>query len=140
MKTSELKELIQIFNEAGLSKLAIKNQAEEITLEKQITIAKQLPPAAESTKAVQPASKAVSENQLVVKAPFIGTFYAAPQPQAQPFVQVGDQVKKGQQLGIIEAMKMMNEIKAPAAGRIVELQAANGTAVEYDQPLFLIQK
>ncbi|MFT8393309.1 MAG: biotin/lipoyl-containing protein [Liquorilactobacillus ghanensis] len=135
MEIDKLKTLVQLFNEAGLSKLEIKSKNEQITLEKKIKTA-----AASSPLKTATVPAAVVEDQTVVKAPFIGTFYTAPDPKAAPFVKVGDQVTAGQQLGIIEAMKMMNEIKSPITGKVIKVQAVNGVAVEYDQPLFTIQK
>ena len=79
----------------------------------------------------------VSDAQTV-KAPLVGTFYAAPSEEAAPYVQVGDQVKKGQTLGIVEAMKLMNEIESEYDGVVVEVCAKNGAMVEYGQPLFRI--
>ena len=79
----------------------------------------------------------VSDAQTV-KAPLVGTFYAAPSEEAAPYVQVGDQVKKGQTLGIVEAMKLMNEIESEYDGVVVEVCVKNGARVEYGQPLFRI--
>lgn len=79
----------------------------------------------------------VSDAQTV-KAPLVGTFYAAPSEEAAPYVQVGDQVKKGQTLGIVEAMKLMNEIESEYDGVVVEICVKNGAMVEYGQPLFRI--
>lgn len=79
----------------------------------------------------------VSDVQTV-KAPLVGTFYAAPSEEAAPYVQVGDQVKKGQTLGIVEAMKLMNEIESEYDGVVVEVCVKNGAMVEYGQPLFRI--
>ncbi len=73
-----------------------------------------------------------------MKSPLVGTFYAAPSEDAQPFVKVGDQVKKGQVLAIVEAMKLMNEIESEFDGEIAEIYVANGEAVEYGQSLFRI--
>ena len=75
---------------------------------------------------------------LVVKSPLVGTFYAAPAEDADPFVSVGDQVKKGQTLAIVEAMKLMNEIESEFDGKVAEIYVENGQAVEYGQPLFRI--
>lgn len=74
----------------------------------------------------------------VVKAPLVGTFYAAPSEDAAPFIQVGDPVKKGQSVAIIEAMKLMNEIESDFDGTVVEILVENGQPVEYGQPLFRI--
>lgn len=79
----------------------------------------------------------VSDAQTV-KAPLVGTFYAAPSEEAAPYVQVGDQVKKGQTLGIVEAMKLMNEIESEYDGVVAEVCVKNGAMVEYGQPLFRI--
>ena len=74
----------------------------------------------------------------VVKAPLVGTFYAAPAEDAEPFIQVGDSVKKGQSVAIIEAMKLMNEIESDFDGTVTEILVKNGQAVEYGHPLFRI--
>ncbi len=76
------------------------------------------------------------DNSVIVRSPMVGMFYIAPSPDEEPFVKVGQEVLSGQTLAIVEAMKMMNEIPAPAPGIVVEVFAANGTQVEYDQPLF----
>ncbi len=74
----------------------------------------------------------------VVKSPLVGTFYAAPAEDADPFVKVGDSVKEGQVLAIVEAMKLMNEIESDFTGTVTEILVENGQAVEYGQPLFVI--
>ena len=78
------------------------------------------------------------ENTVLVRSPMVGMFYVAPSPDEDSFVKVGQEVLSGQTLAIVEAMKMMNEITAPAPGVVVEVLAANGAQVEYDQPLFRI--
>jgi len=83
------------------------------------------------------ASKA--SNLKEIKAPMVGSFYRAPAPTAEPYVEVGTKIKPGDVLCIIEAMKLMNEIKAEVAGEIVEILVENGHSVEYGQPLFLIK-
>ncbi len=75
---------------------------------------------------------------MIVKSPLVGTFYAAPAEDADPFVSVGDPVKKGQTLAIVEAMKLMNEIESDFDGKVAEIYVENGQAVEYGQPLFRI--
>jgi acetyl-CoA carboxylase biotin carboxyl carrier protein len=75
----------------------------------------------------------------VVKSPMIGTFYRSPSPEKGPFVSVGDEVKVGQVLCIIEAMKLFNEIESEVSGRIIRVLADDGTPVEYDQPLFEVE-
>ena len=78
------------------------------------------------------------EGYHIVRSPFVGTFYRAPSPGAPPFVEVGDEVKKGQVLCIVEAMKIMNEVEADVDGKIVHIFVKNGDPVEYGQPLFAI--
>ena len=78
-------------------------------------------------------------NMITVEAPMVGTFYRASSPTADPYVREGDVVKEGQIVGIIEAMKLMNEIESKVAGRVAKVLVENGQAVEYGQPLFLIE-
>lgn len=79
-----------------------------------------------------------SDGSIYVQSPMVGMFYASPSPDEDPYVKPGQEVIAGQTLAIIEAMKMMNEITAPQSGVVTEVLAANGTQVEYDQPLFRI--
>ena len=78
-------------------------------------------------------------NEHVVTAPMVGTFYSAPSPGAKSFVEIGDEVKVGQTLCIIEAMKMMNQIESDKAGRVTSIMARNGDPVEFGQPLFVVE-
>jgi acetyl-CoA carboxylase biotin carboxyl carrier protein len=75
-----------------------------------------------------------------IKSPIVGTFYRAPSPDAEPYVQVGDSISKGTILCIVEAMKLMNEIESDVDGKIVKILVENGTPVEYNQPLFLVEE
>lgn len=84
-------------------------------------------------------SLAETEGTKTVKSPLVGTFYAAPSETAEPFVSVGDTVKKGQTLAIVEAMKLMNEIESDFDGIVEEILAENGQPVEYNQPLFRLK-
>lgn len=81
-----------------------------------------------------------SQNLHEIKSPIVGTFYRAPAPDADPYVQVGDTVSAGTVLCIVEAMKLMNEIECDVSGKIVKILVENATPVEYNQPLFLIEK
>ena len=95
----------------------------------------------ENVAAVNTANTQADNSQpegMIVKSPLVGTFYAAPAEDADPFVSVGDQVKKGQTLAIVEAMKLMNEIESDFDGKVAEIYVENGQAVEYGQPLFRI--
>lgn len=86
-----------------------------------------------------PAAAARTDGQIEVRAPMVGTFYRAPSPKDKPFVEIGSVVKPGQPLGLIEVMKLYTTIEAKQAGRVVEIPAANGNLVEYDQVLFVIE-
>ena len=79
-------------------------------------------------------------NYKEIKAPFVGTFYRSASPEVKPYIAVGDVVKKGDILGIIEAMKIMNELAAPFSGKIVEIRAEDGKMIEYNQVLFLLEE
>jgi acetyl-CoA carboxylase biotin carboxyl carrier protein len=94
------------------------------------------PVAALPVAAEVPARRA---NEHVVAAPMVGTFYAAASPGSKPFVEIGTEVKEGQVLCIIEAMKMMNQIESDKAGKITAIMATNGDPVEFGQPLFVIE-
>lgn len=85
------------------------------------------------------ASPAPATNYLTIKSPMIGTFYRSPNPESPALVEVGDEVKGGQPVCIIEAMKLFNEIESEVSGRIVKVLVENATPVEYDQPLFLVE-
>jgi acetyl-CoA carboxylase biotin carboxyl carrier protein len=93
-------------------------------------------PAKERGKAAAPE---LDENQRLITSPMVGTFYRASSPDAAPFVEEGDSVRKGQTLCIIEAMKMMNEIEAEVAGRVVKVLCENAQPVEYGQPLVIVE-
>ena len=94
---------------------------------------------AQDSASAETVQSAISEPEgMIVKSPLVGTFYAAPAEDADPFVFVGAQVKKGQTLAIVEAMKLMNEIESDFDGKVAEIYVENGQAVEYGQPLFKI--
>ena len=88
----------------------------------------------------KPSSKESNENLHEIKSPIVGTFYRSPAPDADPYIQVGDNISAGSVLCIVEAMKLMNEIESDVSGKIVKILAENATPVEYNQPLFLIKK
>lgn len=135
MELDRVKKLAKLLNDENLSHLEIDDKQGHIILEKNIT--EQAPISelvANTNEAVvsEPAEK-------TIKAPFVGTFYTSEQPDKAPLVQPGDTVKTGQSVGIIEAMKMMNEVKADVDGTIDKILVTNGDAVEYDQPLFTLK-
>ncbi|HUX60577.1 MAG TPA: acetyl-CoA carboxylase biotin carboxyl carrier protein [Ignavibacteriaceae bacterium] len=98
----------------------------------------------ESTEKIAPAKETnsaveIAENVHEIKSPIVGTFYRAPAPDADSYVQVGDTISQGAVLCIVEAMKLMNEIESDVSGKIIKILAENGKPVEYNQPLFLVQ-
>ena len=102
-------------------------------------VAAPAPVPSQEAEAAEPQPEAPAENVHVLKSPIVGTFFAAPSPDAPPYVNVGDRVHVGQVLCIVEAMKLMNEIESEYAGEIVRIHAENGQPVEYGQPLFTIR-
>lgn len=148
MQINEIKELAMLMNSAGLSDIELKIPGMEIKLKKQGAFVQMTStPAIEETKEQvqihiesKPEAKVTKAlNGKEVKSPIVGTFYSSPSPDSPAYVKVGDTVKKGDVLCIIEAMKMMNEIEAELDGKIVEILVANESAVEFGQPLFLIE-
>ena len=127
-----------------LADIVAAKELGEITIadgEKYITVkGKKCPPPMPLAGAPVAASPAVSQNPAgeSIKAPLVGTFYAAPSPDQPPFVQVGDTVKKGDVVLIIESMKLMNEVTSDVDGVVQEILVKNGDAVEYDQPLMIL--
>ncbi|MBO8137298.1 MAG: acetyl-CoA carboxylase biotin carboxyl carrier protein [Desulfotomaculum sp.] len=155
----ELQELIKIINNTDISEISLESDGVKVAIKKgtkqraedaavsapEVTDAAAIEekPAAEPQKEVQEAEKKaeIQDKDLeTVTAPMVGTFYRAPAPDADPFVEIGQSVEAGQTLCIIEAMKLMNEIEAEFPGEIVDILVENGQPVEYGQPLFMIRK
>jgi len=155
MKFEEVKELMKLFAKSKLDKIKVKNKDFEIEMEKggETTVVQAAPVASQNAApaaapAVAPqsaATPAAEENKPAVEgelitSPMVGTFYASPSPDSPPFVQVGDTVRKGQTLCILEAMKIMNELEAEYDCKILEVLVQDGEPVEYDKPLFRVEK
>ena len=146
MENKEIKDLIKIFNDSSLSEVKIKNNDFSIHLSKQITATPttvaQAPISAPILVPSAPAEQvtAPAPSGLQVKSPMVGTYYSASNPKAKAFASVGDIIKKGQPLAIIEAMKIMNEIDAEYNMKIIKVFVENGNPVEYDMPLFEVEK
>jgi len=104
-----------------------------------VTVAMPGPAAPVAAAASSAAPTAAADLPGAVKAPMVGTAYLSPQPEAPPFIKVGDTVREGQPLLIIEAMKVMNQIPAPRAGRVTQILVADGTPVEFGQPLLVLE-
>jgi acetyl-CoA carboxylase biotin carboxyl carrier protein len=154
MDIRKVKKLIELLEESGVSEIEIKEGEESvrisrhptgpITMQAPVTYA--APAAAMAHGAPSPAAgghagaaKPTPAPDHSVTAPMVGTFYAASAPGAKPFVELGSEVKPGDVLCIIEAMKMMNQIESDKAGRVVAILVKNGDPVEFDQPLFVIE-
>ncbi len=151
MNIKELKEMINLMKEHDLVELEIEKEGERIRLKKdasgmmskeEISHARYIPsPSLAGTKE-EPSMKldVVDERVNIVRSPMVGTFYSASAPDQDPYVTKGQGVKEGDVLCIIEAMKLMNEIKSEFSGKIVDILVANGQPVEFDQLLFKIEK
>lgn len=150
MNIKEIKEMIALMNENNLLELEIEKEGMRIRLKKespgteketvrsQIVAVPQFMQHPESLQ-TQLKKEETVKNLVEIKAPMVGTFYRAPSPESQPFVEVGQIVEVGQVVCIIEAMKLMNEIKSEIKGKVIEVLVENGHPVEFGQPLFLIE-
>ena len=168
MDIRKIKKLIELLEESGIAEIEIKEGEEAVRISRMPVggaAVQPFPPQAwfgpghpgwEAARGAAPPLTAVPEasgqgvaagesaakpkpNEHVITAPMVGTFYASPSPGSKPFVEIGDEVKVGQVLCIIEAMKMMNQIEADRAGRITSIMARNGDPVEFGQPLFVVE-
>jgi acetyl-CoA carboxylase biotin carboxyl carrier protein len=155
MNLKELKELIEMLQDTDVSELEIERSGVKVRIRKggDVTYHPAMPrmeypphtivaPAVVETSSAQMEQREaepVKTNQIKVTAPIVGSFYRSSSPDKPAYVEVGDVVKKGQVLCIIEAMKLMNEIESEAAGKIVQVVVENGSPVEYGQPLFVIE-
>ena len=118
--------------------LELKKAMEAVSIEEKPVRAKSLLSA--GTKQAEQEKEQSNPNYREIKAPFVGTFYCSPSPDTKAFVEAGTVVKKGDILGIIEAMKIMNEIASPFSGKIVEIRAEDGKMVEYNQVLLVLEE
>lgn len=147
MELDEIKRLIALMNDNGLAELEIEEEGAKIRLVKEaarktevVAVPAHVSPVVAESGPVTQARKpdAVKEGFQEITAPMVGTFYSAPSPDSEPFVEVGMKVTEETTICIIEAMKVMNEIHAEVAGTIVEVLVENGSPVEYGQPLFRV--
>ena len=133
MTNQELNDLLARFEGSSLSKLKLSTQ--EFTIEMERAVSAPAAPVIPAAAAAPAAPAAAEPEGDAITAPMVGTFYTAPTPDQPPFVQVGDRVKKGDPLCLLEAMKMMSEVSAPCDCIIEELLVADGELVSFDQPL-----
>jgi acetyl-CoA carboxylase biotin carboxyl carrier protein len=153
MDIRKVKKLIELLEESGISEIEISEGEESVRISRYpkpgTVTATAAPaaapaapapaaPAATPTAAAEPPAPPVRGQQ--VTAPMVGTFYSGPAPGAKPFVEIGTEVKPGDTLCVIEAMKMMNQIESEFAGRVVSILVENGSPVEFGQPLFVIEE
>ena len=157
MKPQEIQELIDFISKSGLDEVNIETSDFKISVKKNSAVqaiameaapraaVQQAPapavqanaPAAQAPKPAAP-QKEDTSRYVEIKSPMIGTFYRSPNPESADFVKVGDSVKQGQTVCIVEAMKLFNEIESEVSGTIVKVLVENASPVEYDQPLFLV--
>ena len=153
MDIRKIKKVIELLEETGVAEIEIKEGEESLRISRVGTpmqyasapAAPAPPPPTAATTAASHAAAAAAENaravragEHMVSAPMVGTYYGAPTPGAKDFISIGDEVKVGQVLCIIEAMKMMNQIESDHAGRVKAVLVKNGEPVEFGQPLFII--
>ena len=156
MDLRKIKKLIDLLEESNLAEIEIKEGEESVRLSRvptgaAVVHAAPAPVAYEAPRPAAPAQGMVSPTEAAtggrapalpdgetVRSPMVGTYYASPNPEAPPFVKVGQAVKVGDTLGIIEAMKMFNPIEAEVAGTVLSILAESGQPIEFDQPLFVI--
>jgi acetyl-CoA carboxylase biotin carboxyl carrier protein len=153
MDLRKIKKLMELLEESGIAEIEVKEGEESIKLSRntsglsapvqQMMQQPVFTPQQQTTQVVDSASTMretrVNENKNTVNSPMVGTFYASASPESKPFVTVGQTVKKGDTLCILEAMKMMNQVQAETDGKISEILVDNAEPVEFDQPLFVIE-
>lgn len=158
MKAKEIRDLIDFISNSDLDEVNIETQEFKIAVKKNLPVvnttvdavqavpqpapAQAIPEPARPQQAAEAASAppppVESNNYVEIKSPMIGTYYASSTPESDPFIKVGDTVKVGQTVCIVEAMKLFNEIESEYSGKVVKILVENSSPVEYDQPLFLI--
>jgi acetyl-CoA carboxylase biotin carboxyl carrier protein len=154
MDIRKVKKLIELLEESGISELEISEGEESVRISRHPRVAMPAPvsapaPASQTAAAAPPPAARVPataagehkprNDDQTITSPMVGTYYSASAPGAKPFVDIGMEIKVGQILCIIEAMKMMNQIESDKAGRITAILAKNGEPVEFGQPLFIIE-
>jgi acetyl-CoA carboxylase biotin carboxyl carrier protein len=163
MEYKQIQELIKAINKSNISELSIEEGDFKITIKQAQSIsetqfvavqAPQMPmaipqaapqpaaiaaPAAPSSPAAPQVPASAGDNLITIKSPMIGTFYRSPGPDKPVFVNVGDEIKQGQVICIVEAMKLFNEIESELNGKIVKVLVEDASPIEYDQPLFLVE-
>lgn len=158
MNTQDIKKIIEMFDASDSIKLKITNDNFEISLEKSenkssvcnliednvsmqpVVMKNMTVPKLETSEVLLSPNKVSDQSKDMIKSPMVGTFYRAPSPDSAPYVNIGDNVKKGQTVAIIEAMKIMNEIEADFDCKIVDILVSDAKGVEFDTPLFIVER
>ena len=141
----KVRRLIELMKEHDLAEIDLKQADHRVRIKRGgeviATSSAPVPQTPARPAAAEPAARepAADTRMLVIKSPMVGTFYSGPAPGAKPFVEVGTEVKPGDTLCVIEAMKMMNQIESDRAGKVVSVLVKNGEPVEFGQPLFIIE-
>jgi len=151
MDAEQISRLIELMNDNNLVEIEWEHDGKRLKLRKaeeptnpHVVVTPAAPllesdlPPAKASPAKQPEHEEPSEGLVHITSPIVGTFYQAPSPDAEPFLEIDDEVDEDTVVCIVEAMKVMNEIKAEVSGRVVEVLVGNGEAVEYGQPLFAV--
>ena len=153
MDIRKIKKLIEMLETSGIAELEITEGEESVRISRYgqtppmpampyppqaYNISAPVPAAAAPAAEAAPAAKSAPDGKII-RSPMVGTFYNAPAPDADPFIKLGDDIKAGDTVCIIEAMKMFNRIEADFGGKIVEILVENGQPVEYDEPLFVVK-
>ena len=155
MDLRKIKKLMELLEESGIAEIEVKEGEESIKLSRNTSSSTNMqvpqiiqqpvqtsqPPANQqaSDMGVNAVDNSKKEKRNTVNSPMVGTFYASASPESKPFVTIGQSVKKGDTLCILEAMKMMNQVQAESDGKIVEILVDNAEPVEFDQPLFVLE-
>ena len=141
MDIRKIKKLIELLETSDVAEIEVREGEESVRLSRARPPLAPAPAPSPAAPTARPVAETVdTEEGHVVRSPLVGIYYAAPQPDQPPYVEVGQAVAKGDVLCIVEAMKVMNHIEATCAGTVIKIFAENGEPVEYDQPLFLIQQ
>ncbi len=149
LNLNELRELLAILNQTDITELTLKSSDFELTIRKgersesQVVVPPVPPTTSSQVELTAPASESTPASTAEKKwveiiSPMVGTFYRSPTPDEPPFVEVGDAIRRGQAVCIIEAMKLMNELEAEINGQVIEILVENGEPIEYGQPLMRV--
>ncbi len=135
MDTEKIKSIMQMFEESQISKMDLTDGDLHITLEKDVEVKQVVTPVVEQSVQEEKREEQVG---TPIKSPIVGTYYQASGAGKEPYVKVGDMIQEGDTICIIEAMKVMNEIKATVSGKVLSIEVQDGETVEYDQTLMMI--